>query len=327
MDRRAFIWGAGTSSLMLAAGVRRASAGAGAHAPSAPGKPLRLACPGAPGATGGLCDDARRISREITAILSPGRSVLSVPCEPGGVISGAAADIYFGPDPIAEAWLRDLAPMAALPGRLGYDWSALTSWYGGGGAQTWKRIQLLQTGFIPLLAGHTGLAPALWSTAPLGSLGGLKIAASGLSRHVVAGLGAQAVDVPAAEIASALAQGAIDAAEIANFEEALSLRVPETARYCLEGALSAHGTPLMLGLNRRLWQAMTADVKDGLAARVRAFAQFEHARRIAARPAFRRALRETYDVQFTVWDEGQSLALQRISEAVVADLVGNAPAC
>lgn len=326
MDRRAFMAGAGTTSAMLVA--RQAWALVPAEAPPAGfAQPLRLACSGASSASAGPFDEALRMARLLNSICAPQTTVHATACAPGDVISSDLADFYCGPDPIAPAWLSDLAPLAALPGELGHDWTALKAWFDDGGAQISARIHHRETGFLPLLAGHTGCAPALWSTKPLRSLTGLRIAARGLSRPVATGLGARIVDLPLNELSSALTQGSIDAAEIADFEEALSLGIPRAARFCLEGALSSHGSAVMLGVSRRATQRIGEKAIGILAARVRAFAESEHTRRAAARAAYLRALREAYDVQFTVWREPQRIAVQRVSEAVVADLVGNAPAC
>ena len=136
----------------------------------------------------------------------------------------------------------------------------LIDWLSTSGGQTmWDSINAAQY-IKPLLAGHLGETPALWSTTRiqnLTDLAGKKVASAGAPPELLRAIGATPVSLPPEHMAEALKSGKIDVAECGSLHTAMSLRIHLVANYAAKGTLTPSGTALALAFTTHAWQGLS----------------------------------------------------------------------
>jgi len=165
-----------------------------------------------------------------------------------------------------------LAFFAGLPGSFGLDPAHLKAWLAAGGGQMLWDDLAAQHGFKPLLAGHTGAGPGLWTSRPLKhttDLAGSSLAASGPAGSVARALGAEAVDPTPSVLRGALADGRLAAAEWGNPLTGLMLGLADVATHFYRGGICRCGTAVALNIRLGLWERLGAAERimlEGIAA-------------------------------------------------------------
>lgn len=216
-----------------------------------------------PNTVSGFGASAARLARRIEIASEKRLRIVLQPVEEGKAAAPGlrAADLThaFADDP---AWAHPgLAYVAGLPGFVGLSALDLAAWVSvGGGQDLWDDLGA-RFGVKPLLAGHTGRGPGLWSVAPLEEipgLGGQKVLTRGLARALVHGLGGEAVDIPLQTAAGAFAVGDLTAAEGHGFEMDMTLGLPRAARHFTAGGLSPSGSALAFTVKTSVWDRWSA---------------------------------------------------------------------
>ena len=132
------------------------------------------------------------------------------------LVSGADADLTYG-----SAWRHAglhpaFAVFAGLPFSQGLDAPSQQTWLAaGGGAMLWDELAA-EHGFKPLVVGHTGPSPGVWSAVRLetpSDLVGARLHAEGLAGDVLRDLGAMPATFAPEDLRGALADGRLQAAE------------------------------------------------------------------------------------------------------------------
>jgi len=327
MDRREFLI---TSSGAAVAAASATPVQAG-DAPSPPaGAPplprtgllLRLAMPWAE-APQGPADGAHRLARRLEA-LTGDRYRIEIAASVGSV-----------PDHDAELALcpaHDFAPLhpafayfAGLPGSGGLAAQDLAHWIAIGGGQVLWDDLAHRHGWKPLLAGHLGEAPPLWSRQPIDGLSdfaGRRVAAPGLGGDVARALGAEAGDtLPPREAAAGLAEGSLFAAEAGGLMTSLALGLAGSAAYATGEGLNGRGTALALNVRLALWERLPDTDKAIFAAAASAELQLSLAEQRAHAALAHRVL-EARGVRFAPWPADIAEALDRVAEATIAHVAG-----
>jgi TRAP-type mannitol/chloroaromatic compound transport system substrate-binding protein len=175
--------------------------------------------------------------------------------------SGADADLTYG-----SAWRHAglhpaFAVFAGLPFSQGLDASSQLTWLAaGGGAMLWDELAA-EHGFKPLLVGHTGPSPGVWSNVRLeapSDLAGAKLHAEGLAGDVLRDPGATPATLAPEDVRGALADGRLQAAEwLGPLAAAAPDLQPLAQRLYLPG-FNHHGQLLSLGIAKASWDGLSA---------------------------------------------------------------------
>lgn len=184
---------------------------------------------------------------------------------------------------------------AGLPGALGVPYPLLSQWLEDGAGDLWHDLQAAH-GVTCILTGPSCRSPSLLSTKPIldwSSISGRTLSADGLSRDVARGLGAVLVD----DVNAAITQSDCDCSAVPDFP------------HCATPALQRIVSPLALTMQRSTWIRLDAGLQSALI--VAAKAQ-SHATCSSNRP------RQAYVLPSEI-----NVAIDRVSEAVVADITGH----
>jgi len=255
MDRRGFLKSSGA-----AAALASTAAGADTATPAASGIPsragvgptarhLRLAvAPGYDLAGFG----AERLAQRLE-VATAGRYRIALS-------SGAAeSDLSFGDAHRHVALHPGFAFFAGLPLRQGLSATDLDGWLAlGGGQLLWDELAH-PFGLKPLLVGHTGLSPGLWSNVRLAAASdfrGVPVVAPDLAARVLQLLGAETVNVPPQDLKAALATGRVHMAEWTGPLPAASFDLRPLAQCLYQPGLTPGGA-VTLTVARRLWDDLT----------------------------------------------------------------------
>jgi TRAP-type mannitol/chloroaromatic compound transport system substrate-binding protein len=160
----------------------------------------------------------------------------------------------------------------------------------------------------------------------LTKLTGLRIAAEGLARDVLAALGANPLQVAPDGIANALADGSIDAADLSSAEIAASLGVTRAGSRFFTASITNQGSPLVVSFRRALWDDLSMEQRACVEATVRGHAGLSRVSAERNASSFTAALSSAFGCignETPPW----MAAARRISEAVVADLASRNPQC
>lgn len=320
MDRRAFLITSGGAAVAAAS-----SPGAWAeHAAPLPALKadatvLRLAMAW-PDTPQGPADSVRRLARRI-AVMMDGR--LGIEIVPG---AASDADVLAGTAHDLAHHHPAFAYFAGLPGAAGLPAHDLAQWLSvGGGQMLWDDLAGAQ-GWVPLLAGHSGEAPPLWSQRPvtaLSDLTGARLAVPGLGADVARALGAEPVALAPDDIASALSVGRVDAAECGGLLMSLAGGLMRAGGHATGDGVNRHGTASALFVRHAAWERLsTADRAILAAAAAEAFQLSVAEARVHARIA-RQALEGAFGVRFAPWPADIADAIARLAEATVAHVAAH----
>ena len=130
-----------------------------------------------------------------------------------------------------------------------------------GGQELWDELSL-DLGIKPFLGGNSGVQAGGWFNKEINSaadLEGLNIRMPGLGGQALNRLGANAQTLAGGEIAGALQSGAIDATEWVGpwNDEAFGLN--KLAKFYYTAGFHEPGTTLSFGVNKSVWDSMSAE--------------------------------------------------------------------
>ena len=175
--------------------------------------------------------------------------------------SGADADLTYG-----SAWRHvglhpAFAVFAGLPFSQGLDASSQQTWLAaGGGAMLWDELAA-EHGFKPLVVGHTGPSPGVWSAVRLeapSDLAGARLHAEGLAGDVLRDLGAIPATLAPEDVRGALADGRLQAAEWLGPLAPAAPDLQPLAQRLYRPGFNHHGQLLSLGIGKPLWDSLSA---------------------------------------------------------------------
>jgi TRAP-type mannitol/chloroaromatic compound transport system substrate-binding protein len=216
--------------------------------------------------TPGFDTSVRRLARSITE-LSNGRLVVTVypagslvrPFEVFDAVAAGVSDMYHAVDYYFDERSPALNFFSAVP--YGMTADELSAWLAfGGGQALWDEVAA-QFNIKPLAACNTGVQMGGWFNKEVNSpadFKGLRYRMPGLGAEVLRRMGAIVVTTPGGEIATALKSGAIDASEWVGPWLDTALGLDRAAEYYYYPAFHEPGTNATLGINKKLWDGLTA---------------------------------------------------------------------
>lgn len=324
MDRREFLITSGGAAV-AAASPAVANAEQAASPPperlSSGASLLRLSMPWAD-TPQGPADSARRLAARIEA-MTAGRFRIELVAGPGSLEQ--APDLLHGTAHDFSRLHPAFAYFAGLPGAAGLSAGDLAHWMTvGGGQMLWDDLAG-QHGWKPLLAGHSGEAPPLWSRdaiTGLADLSGRRVAAMGLGADVARALGAEGHDLMPGRVASSIQDGSLDAAETGGLVTSLASGIGRFARHATGQGLNGQGTALSLSVRLSVWNGLSeADRTIFAAAAAEEYQASLAEARVHDRLA-RRVLESSFGVRFAPWPSEIAEALDRVAEATIAHVAG-----
>ena len=235
-------------------------------------------------------------------------------------VSAGVAEMYHSAE---YYWVRKspaFAYFCTVP--YGLTASEMNSWiYYGGGQELWNELSG-QHGIRPMLAGNTGVQMGGWFNKEIESVEsykGLKYRMPGLGGKVLSRLGAIVINVPGGKIVNALRSGAIDASEWVGPWNDLELGLHTAGKYYYYPGIHEPGTALALGINKKVWDGLTADQRRIIGASAAA----ENSQSVAFFSAKNTAALETlvnkYKIEVRKFDDSILKALGPISRDVLAE--------
>jgi TRAP-type mannitol/chloroaromatic compound transport system substrate-binding protein len=326
MDRREFLItssGAAVAAASSAAAQAEEAISAPHHAHAGAGRALKLSMPWAD-TPQGPADSVRRLARRFEA-MTDGRYRIGIAS--GNAGPEADADIVHGSAHDFASLHPAFAYFAGLPGSAGLGPQDFAHWIAvGGGQMLWDDLAAGH-GWKPLLTGHAGDTPSLWSQAPiagLSDLAGRRVAAPGLGCDVARALGAETHEaLRPHEAAAALAQGALFAAEAGDLPTSLAAGLPGVARHATGQGFNGRGTALSLSIRLSVWEQLPEADKAILAAAAAEEYQLSLAEARAHAGVARQVLEGHLGVSFAPWPADVAEALDRVAEATIAHVAGH----
>lgn len=192
--------------------------------------------------------------------IAPGLQAFDATASGAADLYHSAEYYYLGKDPA-------LAFFAAVP--YGLTAQEQDAWINHmGGQQLWDELSL-DLGIKPFVGGNSGAQCGGWFNREINNvadLEGLNIRMPGLGGQVLNRLGANALALAGGEIAGALQSGTIDATEWVGpwNDEAFGLNT--LARYYYTAGFHEPGTSLSFGVNKSIWDSLSAGDQQILAA-------------------------------------------------------------
>lgn len=151
---------------------------------------------------------------------------------------------------------------AAVP--FGLNAQEMNGWlHHGGGLALWRELYA-GFGLVPFAAGNTGVQMAGWFNREINSvadLKGLKIRIPGLGGEVIGRLGAVPVNLPGAEVFTALQTGALDAAEWVGPYNDLAFGLHRAAKHYYYPGWHEPGSTLEAIVNKQAFDALPDDLQ------------------------------------------------------------------
>jgi TRAP-type mannitol/chloroaromatic compound transport system substrate-binding protein len=140
----------------------------------------------------------------------------------------------------------------------------MNAWlYHGGGMALWEEAYA-PFGLIPMAAGNTGVQMAGWFNKEINSLGdlkGLKMRIPGLGGEVLKRIGGTPVNLPGAELFTAMQSGTIDATEWVNPYNDLAFGLYKVAKHYYYPGWHEPGTTLECFINKKAYDALPEDLQ------------------------------------------------------------------
>lgn len=330
MYRRDFLkgTGAGAAAASLVAGSAVSLAGQTSRISNSPTEAgaleLNVSIDWAPAAQG-LADQAWQIAQKIEAATS-GSVRLKLDYnseETRAPVLRTQADAVMASDNGNFAVHPAFSFFAGLPGNMGLPFSSFDAWLtAGGGQDLWDELAA-QFGWKPLLASHSGVGGGLWSAEPINTIqdaAGKTFAVDGLSLDVARGLGTNPVAGSQSSIKVGLTNGTIDAIEPASPTEAIALGIPQNAKTCMHGGLQPRGSTVAIYIRSTVWDKLSAAQQLAITAAVGTEARNTAVLNTANDAMIKAMLAQVHGVNFMPMADELRVAIDRISEAIVADL-------
>ncbi len=217
------------------------------------------------------------------------------------------------------------AYFAGLPSRQTLGTNDLGAWLTAGGGQSMWDELAGEFDEKPLLVGHLGERPGLWSTTPLRSLADFKstrISALGLGANVLRALGAEAVDVGSNSLADALATGSVTAVEFAGPYVSHMLNLHKHAHHVATSGIHLNGSTLSLRIKRAFWERLSPSHQAAITSAAETAYRTSVSENQAHTAIIKKAMLQTDGVKFMPFAADIRLALSKVGETVVAETAG-----
>lgn len=281
----------------------------------------------------GLATSAERLAGAITKNTG-GR--LKVQVFPAGKLVGAfeifdavssgVADMYHSAEYYWEKQAPAFSLFAAVP--FGFTADEMAAWiYFGGGQELWDE---LSAGFNikPLLAGSTGVQMGGWFTKEVKgpeSYTGLRYRMPGLGGEVLRRLGAVVVSLPGGEITAALKSGALDASEWVGPWNDMALGLHKAAKFYYYPGFHEPGTALAAGVNKKFWDELSAEERNGISAAANAEYTLSLAEFNTNNAKSLQQLKSDKAIEIRKFDDSLLEVLGKASGEVMAEMGGKDP--
>lgn len=215
---------------------------------------------------------------------------------------------------------------AAVP--FGMNTQEMNGWlYHGGGLDLWRELYA-GFGLVPFPAGNTGVQMAGWFNREINSvadLRGLKMRIPGLGGEVMARVGAAPVNLPGAELFTALQTGAIDATEWVGPYNDLAFGLFRAAKYYYYPGWHEPCATLECMVNKEAFDALPADLQTVVEACCRAVNDDVLAELTAQNGRALEQLKREHKVDVRPLPDDVLAALKKASDEVVADVAARDP--
>jgi len=241
-------------------------------------------------------------------------------------VSSGAVDMYF----TDEKYFQDRAPalnfFSAVPYGLTTDEFRAWILFGGGQA-LWDEVDS-QFNIKPLMLQSTGVQMGGWFNKEVNTpqdFKGLRYRMPELGAEVLRRIGATVVLTPAADIPGALKSGAIDCAEFVGPWSDIWLGLHKAADYYYYPGFHEPGFNATLGINKKLWDGLTASER----ALIEAAAQAETTRSLAEANAENvkslKLLRADTRIKIQRFNDELIRVFGKLSKEVLADTAAKDP--
>jgi TRAP-type mannitol/chloroaromatic compound transport system substrate-binding protein len=278
----------------------------------------------------GLQASAERIAQAITTVTGKRLQVqvfaageMVKPFEVFDAVSAGVADMYHAAEYYWEKQSPAFSFFAAVP--FGFTANEMAAWiHYGGGQPLWDE---LSAGFNikPLLSTNTGVQMGGWFTKEVKgpeSYAGLKYRMPGLGGEVLRRLGATVVSLPGGEIVPALRSGAIDASEWVGPWNDMVLGLHKVSKYYYYPGFHEPGTVLSTGINKGLWDKLSAEDRNlistvAMAEYTNSLAEFD-----ANNAKALQDLAQDRNIEIRRFDDALIRALGKASNEVLAESAG-----
>ncbi|MGH1418518.1 MAG: hypothetical protein ACRBCJ_06640 [Hyphomicrobiaceae bacterium] len=217
------------------------------------------------------------------------------------------------------------AYFAGLPLRRSLDANTLETWLTvGGGQDLWDQLAG-EFGDKPLLAGHLGARPGLWSTKPIRTLGDLrngKAQSLGLGQDVLRAMDVATLDMPSDKISTALKDGTLTAIEFGGAYINHMVGIHKQAKHVATGGLHVNGSTLSLRVNRTLWDRLSPSHQAVLSAASLQSFRTSHAQTQMHTNFMTTNLMRHDQVKFSPLPTEVRATLNKVCETIVAQAAG-----
>jgi TRAP-type mannitol/chloroaromatic compound transport system substrate-binding protein len=275
----------------------------------------------------GLQASAERIGQGITTatdkrlqvkVFAAGEMVK--PFEVFDAVSSGVADIYHS----AEYYWEKQSP--------GFNFFAAADEMGawvhfGGGQALWDELSA-NFNIKPLLSTNTGVQMGGWFTKEVKgpeSYAGLKYRMPGLGGEVLRRLGAVVVALPGGEIVPALKSGAIDASEWVGPWNDMVLGLHKVSKFYYYPGFHEPGTGLSTGVNKQLWDKLSAEDRDLISTVAMAEYTYSLAEFNANNAKSLQELMQDKNIEIRKFDDALIQALGKASNEVMAETASKDP--
>src|SRR5690606_7698444 len=215
---------------------------------------------------------------------------------------------------------------ASIP--FGLNAHEMNGWlYYGGGLDLWREVYA-PFNLVPFPAGNTGVQTGGWFNRRIDSvadLRGLKMRIPGIGGEVLRLAGGTPVNLPGADIFTALQTGTIDAAEWVGPYNDVAAGLHQAARYYYYPGWQEPGPTLECIVNRRAWEQLPEDLQAIVQAACQAVNLDMTAEFMARNAQALAQLEADESVEVLEFPQPVLAELKRLSQQVIDDLVARDP--
>jgi len=243
-----------------------------------------------------------------------------------GAVSQGTAEIGHGAAYYWKGKSEATQFFTALP--FGMSAQEMNGWlYYGGGLELYRELYE-QFNLVPYPAGNTGVQMGGWFKKEINSLAdlqGLKMRIPGLGGEVLKRAGGTPVNLPGAELFTALQTGSIDATEWIGPYNDIAFGLHKAARYYYYPGWHEPGPVLECIVNRDAYQALPDDLKTVVALACSAINDQMTAEFTARNAQSLQQLRQDGDVEIRAFPADVLRQLRDLTDEVINELVARDP--
>jgi TRAP-type mannitol/chloroaromatic compound transport system substrate-binding protein len=199
--------------------------------------------------------------------------------------------------------------------------------YSAGGLELYRELYA-EFGLVPFPAGNTGVQMGGWFNREingLGDLDGLKMRIPGLGGEVLKRAGGTPVNLPGAELFTALQTGSIDATEWVGPYNDVAFGLHKAAKYYYYPGWQEPGPVLECIVNRAAFDGLPPDLQAVVEVACSAVNDQMEAEFTARNATALEQLRAEGDVEIRRFPDDVLAALRKLSDEVIADMASADP--